>query len=116
MPVNPKRLPAVFFRTETGIEPVREWLRRLSRKERLAIGEDVKDVEFSWPVGMPLCRSLGEGLWEVRTRLEARTARVLFCVFEGQMVLLHGFVKKSRKTPGGELDLARRRKRELENA
>ena len=114
MDARPKRLPAVFFRTETGAEPVREWLKGLSRKDRLTIGEDIKDVEFSWPVGMPLCRSLGEGLWEVRTRLDDRVVRVFFCVSGELMVLLHGFIKKSRRTPKDDLDLARRRKRELE--
>ena len=96
MDARPKRLPAVFFRTETGAEPVREWLKGLSRKDRLTIGEDIKDIEFSWSMGMPLCRSLGEGLWEVRTRLDDRVARVFFCVSGELMVLLHGFIKKSR--------------------
>ena len=108
MDARPKRLPAVFFRTETGAEPVREWLKGLSRKDRLTIGEDIKAM------GMPLCRSLGEGLWEVRTRLDDRVVRVFFCVSGELMVLLHGFIKKSRRTPKDDLDLARRRKRELE--
>lgn len=115
MPADGKRLPAIFYRTEAGSEPVREWLKSLSRVERLAIGEDIKDVEFSWPIGMPLCRNLGQGVWEVRTQLRDRTARVLFCTFEEHMVLLHGFIKKTRKTPVADLDLARQRKRELEN-
>jgi phage-related protein len=71
-------------------------------------------VEFSWPIGMPLCRSLGGGLWEVRSDLtDGRTTRVLFCVFESQMVLLHGFIKKTQKTPAGDLTLARKRMQEI---
>lgn len=116
VPGGCKRLPAVFYRTPAGAEPVREWLKELPRADRLAIGEDIKDVEFSWPIGMPLCRNMGQGLWEVRTDLRSRIARVLFCVFEEQMVLLHGFIKKSRKTPPGDLELARQRKRDLETA
>jgi len=105
-----KRLPARFFRSESGREPVREWLRRLPPEDRRIIGEDIKDVEFSWPIGMPLVRSLGGGLWEVRSSLKrGRIARVLFVVTEEWMVLLHGFVKKTRKTPGRDLEVARRR-------
>lgn len=111
-----KRLPAVFYRTETGAEPVRDWLRTLPRAERLLIGEDIKDLEFSWPIGMPLCRGLGQGLWEVRTTLRDRIARVFFCVHEGQMVLLHGMLKKTQRTASADLDLARKRKRDLERA
>lgn len=84
---------------------MREWLKELAPADRKRIGEDIKDVEFSWPIGMPLCRSLGKGLWEVRSDLDrVRTARVLFCVHGARMVLLHGFVKK--RTPAGDLDLA----------
>lgn len=116
VPGGRKRLPAVFYRTAADSEPVREWLRDLPRADRLAIGEDIKDVEFSWPIGMPLCRNMGQGLWEVRTELRDRIARVLFCVVEEQMVLLHGFIKNTRKTPAGDLELARQRKRDLETA
>lgn len=116
VPRGRKRLPAVFYRTAAGSEPVREWLKELPRADRLAIGEDIKDVEFSWPIGMPLCRNMGQGLWEVRTELRNRIARVLFCVFGEQMVLLHGFIKKTRKAPPGDLELARQRKRDLETA
>ena len=109
-----KRLPAVFYELPSGHAPVREWLRRLDRSDRKIIGEDIKDVEFSWPIGMPLCRAFGQGLWEVRSDITgSRIARVLFCVNGGRMVLLHGFVKKSQKTPAGDLDLARKRMREL---
>lgn len=109
-----KRLRAVFFRTEQGTEPVRDWLKGLNREERLAIGTDIMTVEFGWPIGMPTCRPMGDGLFEVRTNLADRIARVIFCVDEGQMVLLHGFIKKSQKTPKSDLERARKRKRQLE--
>jgi len=108
-----KRLPAHFYRSEGGREPVREWLKGLDREDRKAVGEDIKDVEFSWPIGMPLVRSLGRELWEVRSRLSGgRIARVLFCVERVRMVLLHGFIKKTQKTPRHDIDLALKRKRE----
>jgi len=107
-----KRLPARFYRSDSGREPVREWLKSLDTEDRRIIGEDIKDVEFSWPIGMPLARSLGRGLWEVRSSLpHGRIARVLFCGEEGCMVLLHGFIKKTQKTPAQEIDLAIRRKK-----
>ena len=78
------------------------------------MGEDIKDVEFAWPIGMPLCRSLGNGLWEVRSDLtKGRTARVLFCVQDGEMVLLHAFIKKTQKTPDADLELALKRRKEI---
>ena len=78
------------------------------------VGEDIKDVEFSWPIGMPLCRALGNGLWEVRSRLtQGRIARVLFCVHENRMVLLHAFIKKTQKTPNAERDLTLKRMKEI---
>ena len=107
-----KRLPARFYQTATGREPVREWLRNLPAPDRLILGTDIKDVEFAWPLGLPLVRSLGRELWEVRSSLtQGRIARVIFCVSRGQMVLLHGFIKKSQKTPVQEIDLALKRMR-----
>ena len=107
-----KRLPARFYRTATGREPVREWLKDLPAADRLILGTDIKDVEFAWPLGLPLVRSLGRELWEVRSSLtQGRIARVIFCVSGGQMVLLHGFIKKSQKTPVQEIDLALKRMR-----
>ena len=105
-----KRLPARFYRTPAGREPVRDWLRSLPLLDRKTIGEDIKDVEFSWPVGLPLVRPLGRGLWEVRSSLTSgRIARVIFCVDHGEMFLLHGFIKKTPKTPQRDLDLALKR-------
>ena len=109
-----KRLPAAFYELPSGRAPVREWLKALDRSDRKIIGEDIKDVEFSWPIGMPLCRALGQGLWEVRSEItQGRIARVLFCVNAGRMVLLHGFVKKTQKTPPSDLKLAGKRMRDL---
>lgn len=66
-----------FFRTESGAEPVRDWLRALPAAERRVLGEDIKTVQLGWPLGMPLVRSLGDGLWEIRCGIEQRTARIL---------------------------------------
>jgi phage-related protein len=106
-----KRVPAIFFRTEAGGEPLRDWLKSLpSPEDRKRIGEDIKTVEFGWPIGMPACRPLGDGIYEVRTNLlQNRIARVLFYIDrKGRMVLLHGFIKKAQKTPGEDLELARK--------
>ncbi len=91
---------------------MREWLKGLDGADRGIVGEDIKDVEFSWPVGMPLVRSLGRDIWEVRSSLpHGRIARVLFCAKGDCMVLLHGFIKKTQKTPTQDIDLAIRRKK-----
>ena len=109
-----KRLPALFYELPSGHVPVREWIRSLDAADRKIIGEDIKDVEFSWPIGMPLVRALGAGLWEVRSSLtHGRIARVLFCINDGRMVVLHGFIKKTRKTPQSDLNLALKRKKEI---
>ena len=109
-----KKLPAVFFESGSGNRPVREWLNSLDQEDRRLIGYDIATAEFGWPVGMPLCRSLGNGLWEIRSSISSgRIARVIFAVVDNEMVLLHGFVKKTRKTPKPEVDLALRRMREM---
>jgi phage-related protein len=102
-------LIVVFYRTAAGNEPVREWLRSLTGKDRRAIGCDIKTAQYGWPLGMPLIRKLEPGLWEVRCCLVQGTARVLFTVEDGTMVLLHGFTKKSKKTPVADLKIARQR-------
>jgi phage-related protein len=104
-----KKITAVFFATDGAIEPVRDWLKSLSREEQKRIGDDIRTVEFGWPIGMPVCRALGKGLYEVRTSLKDKIARVFFTIDGDEMVLLHGFIKKSQATPAGELDLARKR-------
>ena len=111
-----KRAPAIFYRTEAGNEPVREWLKSMIAEDRRRVGEDLKTVEFGWPVGMPLCRSLGGGLHEVRSDLAGnRTARMFFYIDRlGRIVVLHGIVKKTRKTPAEDLALARAKKRKHE--
>jgi len=102
-----------FFRTDAGTEPVREWLKDLPAIDRKMIGEDIKTVQFGWPLGMPLVDHLGGEIWEVRIKLGNRIARVLFAT-EGQtMVLLHGFIKKQQKMPGPDLDLAKDRLKQL---
>lgn len=111
-----KRIQAVFFRSETGAEPVRDWLKALHKEDRFRIGADIKTVEFGWPIGMPICKPMKHGLFEVRTSLGNRIARTLFCIADGRMVLLHGFIKKTRKTPQSDLDLALNRKRKLEQS
>ncbi len=112
---QPRKIPLVFYRTEAGAEPVREWLKELPQGERQAIGRDLMRAQWRWPVGMPLCRALGGGLWEIRADLPTRkTARVALCVYRGRLVALHGFITKTRATPEEELALARKRKKELE--
>ena len=101
----------VFFRTDVGRMPVQQWLKRLDDGDRKAIGEDIRLVQFGWPLGMPLVRKMEAHLWEIRSRLKGRRiARVLFTVEGNKMVLLHGFIKKSQKTPRRDLNLARDRR------
>ncbi|HXE08237.1 MAG TPA: type II toxin-antitoxin system RelE/ParE family toxin [Acidobacteriaceae bacterium] len=110
-----KRLPARFYRNAGGREPVREWLKELPPEDRRIVGEDIKDVEFAWPLGLPLVRPLSRGLWEVRSSLtQGRIARIIFCVSNSSMVLLHGFIKKTQKTPQQEIDLALKRMKGVE--
>jgi phage-related protein len=108
--VELKKLPAFFFRTASGREPVRDWLKALDEADRHIIGRDIATAEFGWPLGMPVCRSLGRGLHEIRSDMGGgRTARVIFGVDEGRMLLLHAFMKKTRKTPTRDLALALKR-------
>jgi phage-related protein len=110
------KIPLVFYRSARGREPVREWLQELDRPERLDIGADLQRIQYRWPVGMPLCRALGGGLWEVRTSLPSKTiSRVFICFHEDALYALHGIVKKTRATPPEALALARKRKKEIEN-
>jgi phage-related protein len=105
----PNILPVLkvsFYQTTAGTEPVRDWIKSLAANECLAIGEDIKAVQFRWPLGMPLVKKLTGKLWEVRTQLPTRIARVLFTVKGNQMVLLHGFIKKTQATPSQDIALA----------
>lgn len=102
-------LGVFFYRSASGNEPVRQWLKSLTREDRKTIGQDVKTAQYGWPMGMPLIRKLEPGLWEVRSQTSQGIARVIFTVGDGVMVLLHGFIKKSQKTPLDDLKTARQR-------
>ncbi len=107
-------IPVVFYRSPSGAEPVRDWLRALPEGDRRAIGADLALVQVGWPVGMPLCRPLSGGLWEVRSDLPShRIARLLFFVHENRIGVVHGFIKKTQKTPPDDLELARKRMQEM---
>jgi phage-related protein len=109
-----RKIPLVFYRTSAGTEPMLDWLKSLPAEDRKEIGRDLMRAQWRWPVGMPLCRSLGGGLWEVRSGLPSnRIARVLFCVHGGEIVALHGFIKKTQKTPTADLELAKKRMKEV---
>jgi len=109
-----KKVQARFFATDSGEEPVRTWLKRLDPDDRKTIGKDIQKVEFGWPVGLPVCQSLGDGLWEVRSDISGgRISRVVFGFVEGTMVLLHGFIKKTQKTPRQDRELALNRLKAL---
>jgi phage-related protein len=107
-------VPVRFYRSAAGREPVLEWLRELSKEERRAIGLDLMRVQFGWPIGMPLVRSLKDGLWELRSTLPSqRIARLVLCFHEQTLVVLHGFIKKTQKMPVDDLALAKRRLKEV---
>jgi phage-related protein len=110
-----KKIVGRFYATATGRRPVREWLLARHKDDRRIIGHDIQKVKFGWPIGMPYCRSLGHGLWEVRSDLSGgRIVRVIFCIVKDEMVLLHGFEKKTQKTSQHDIGLALRRKREID--
>jgi len=112
----PQKIPLIFYRGGSGKEPVRDWLKSLDAADRQAVGQDLMRAQWRWPVGMPLCRPMGQGLWEVRTDLPSkRISRVLLCLDEGVLVALHAFIKKTQKTPDDELALARRRQKALKS-
>ena len=104
-----KTIPVRFYQEDSGNEPVREWLRELSIKDKKIIGRDIRIVQIDWPVEGSLVKPLGSGLWEIRSRLDNRIARVLFVFSDGEIILLNGFIKKTQKTPKQEIDLARKR-------
>ena len=110
-----KKIPSAFYQNASGRHPVREWLKELDAEDRRSIGADIATVEYGWPVGMPTCRPLGQGLWEVRSTLPRnRIARVIFGIVRNEMVLLHGFIKKTQQTPAEDLALSRKRLTEIE--
>jgi phage-related protein len=113
MPQPPKPIPLAFWRSATGREPVREWLKQLGQDDKKVIGSDIAKVQFGWPVGLPLCRPLSGGLWEVRSSLPSRReARVLFGFYDGTLIALHAL--KTQKTPAEDLMLARQRLKEVQ--
>ncbi len=112
--VAPPSVPAAilevkFYRNDSGSEPVRDWLKTLPKAYKKAIGEDIKTVQFGWPIGMPVVKKIESGIWEVRTNLPDGIARVLFTTDTDMMILLHGFIKKSQKTQHDDLVIARKR-------
>lgn len=110
------KLSAVFFRTGSAREPVRDWLRSLPKSERQVIGSDIAYVQYKWPLGKPRVDHIRGSIWEIRSRMDGRIARVLFAVSNDEMVLLHAFNKKTRKTPASEIRLAERRWKEWNDA
>jgi phage-related protein len=106
---NNFRLQVVFYRSKAGNEPVRGWLKKLDKEDRRIIGEEIKTVQFGWPLGMPLVRKIDKNMWEVRVQLNRRIARILFTVYADIMVLLHGFIKKSQKIPADDLKITKQR-------
>jgi phage-related protein len=116
MPESLRPIPLVFWRSTTGREPVREWLNELARDDKRTIGRDIAKVQYGWPVGLPLCRPLSAGLWEIRTSLPSkREARVLFGFHDGMLIALHAMIKKTQKTAAEDLALARLRFKELQS-
>ena len=108
-----KKITVKFFVSDSGNEPVKVWLLSLDREDMRTVGFDIKTVEFGWPIGMPLVRKLKTDIWEVRCDISNnRIARVLFTVIGNNMVLLHGFIKKSQKTPKSDIDLAEKRRKQ----
>lgn len=108
---------ARFYKTPTDREIVLEWIRTFSKEDQKTLGRDLQKVQFGFPLGLPLCRALGQGLWEIRSTLSDRVETRMIFYFDSPLqavVVLHGFVKKTRKTPKTEIDIALHRKRESE--
>lgn len=111
-----KKITTRFYHTASGASPVLEWLRSLPPDDRYEIGQDLARVEFGWPIGMPLCRALGDGLWEIRSTLPSqRIARLIFCAEDNELFVLHAFIKKTQKTPNADLNLAYKRMKEIKS-
>ncbi len=107
-------LSVVFYQTAAGSAPVLDWLRKLESADRRQLGLDLLRVQENWPIGMPVCRSLGNGLWEVRSSLPGgKIARMIFCLKGNEIYVLHGFVKKTQRTPQQDLALAQRRMKDI---
>ena len=113
MDIEDKPFKVVFYKTENGKEPVREWLQTLTKPERKSIGEDIKTCQWGWPLGMPIVKKMDKDIWEVRSKLKNKISRVFLTKLGNNLVLLHGFIKKTQKTPLNEMNLARERLRKL---
>jgi len=112
--VPPKKILAVsFYREANGNEPVRKWLQSSPKEIRSLISKDICTIQEGWPLGMPLVKSLGKGLWEVRSSIPNGIARIIFMMKNDQMILLHGFMKKTQKTPLKEIEIAKIRSKIL---
>ena len=117
VPLIMKTITVKFYQSDAGKEPVKEWLKSLCRDDKRIIGEDIKTVEFGWPLGMPLVRKMDKNLWEVRSDITNKEiARVFFTVKQGLMILLHGIKKKTEKTPSNDLDIAKDRRDRVHNS
>jgi len=106
-------LPVSFYKTESGKEPVREWLKSLTGNEKKTVGEDIKELQFGWPVGMPLVKKLETDLWEIRSVLDGKISRIILTIYNNSIILLHGFIKKSQKISLKDIQLARKRLKKL---
>lgn len=103
------KISVKFFKTDSGAEPVRDWLKNyLTKEERIIIGRDILKVQLSWPTGPPLVKKIDRGLWEIRSSLRNKEARVFFTIYKGEIILLHSFIKKDQKTSVRDLDLAKK--------
>ena len=112
---NVPRLVAVFYANASRHQPVREWLKELTKQDRRSIGEDIAYVQYKWPIGKPRVDHLRGPIWEVRTSLRNSIARTLFAVDDDTMILLHGFIKKTQQTPANEMALAEKRFKEYQH-
>lgn len=110
---RPQQIPLIFYATNAGNEPVRSWLKDMDTADRRLIGLDLMTAQYAWPIGMPLCRAMGRGLFEVRTDLSGRISRVFICFVDGKLVALHGIIKKTQQTSKADLELARKRQSEV---
>ncbi len=115
MSTGRKIVDVQFYKSDTGNVPVREWLKKLAPGDRKVLGDDIRTVEFGWPLGMPLVRKIDTDLWEVRSKLPNNgISRVLFTIYSDMMILLHAFIKKTSKTPKNDLGIAKQRMSKFE--
>lgn len=108
-----KTITVKFYKQSANQEPVKQWLLKLKSDDKRIIGKDLQTIEYGWPMGMPLVRKMNSNLWEVRSNIsDGRIARIFFTIKESDLVLLHGFIKKSQTTPKNELSIAQKRRDE----